>query len=52
VTPDVHIYVRSKVPWVTLPVSAPAFDAFYDVKALWPAASLARVARASGPPRP
>jgi hypothetical protein len=43
VTPDVHIYTRSKVPWVTLPDSAPAFEAYYDSKALWPAASLERV---------
>ena len=28
VTPDVHIYTRSKVPWVTLPESVPAFEVF------------------------
>jgi hypothetical protein len=43
VTPDVHIYTRSKVPWLALPDSAPAFEAFYDIKALWPAASLERL---------
>jgi hypothetical protein len=43
VTPDVHIYTRSKVSWVTLPESAPAFEAFYDIEALWPPASLERV---------
>ena len=43
VQPDVHIYTRSKLPWVTLPASTPAFEAFYDVKSLWPAASLARM---------
>ena len=43
VTPDVHIYTRSKVGWVTLPESAPAFDAYYDSKQLWPAESLARL---------
>jgi hypothetical protein len=42
----VHIYVRSKLPWVILPESVPAFPAFYDVKELWPAESLARVAAA------
>src|SRR5262245_20241762 len=36
VTPDVHIYTRSKLPWVTLPASAPAFDVYYDTKTLWP----------------
>jgi hypothetical protein len=41
-TPDVHIYVRSKLPWVTLPEGVPAFDAYYDSKKLWPAAALER----------
>src|SRR5215471_16885125 len=42
VVPDVHIFTRSKVGWVELPDSAPAFDVYYDSKALWPAASLER----------
>ena len=37
ITPDVHIFTRSKVPWVALPSTAPAFDVYYDSKALWPA---------------
>ena len=41
-TPDVHIYVRSKLPWVTLPADVPAFEACYDARSLWPAASLER----------
>jgi hypothetical protein len=41
--PDVHIYTRSKVPWVTLPDSVPAFEAFYDLKEVWPKASLERL---------
>jgi hypothetical protein len=41
--PDVHIFTKSKVSWITLPESAPAFDVYYDMKALWPAASLERV---------
>ena len=40
--PDVHIYVRSKQPWVALPPGVPAFEAYYDSKKLWPAASLER----------
>lgn len=40
--PDVHIYTRSKLPWVTLPAGAAAFEAYYDSKTLWPAESLAR----------
>jgi hypothetical protein len=41
--PDVHIYARSKVGWLTLPESAPAFEAYYDMRSLWPAASLERL---------
>lgn len=48
VRPDVHIYTRSKVGWVTLPPDTPAFEAYYDAKALWPAESLER-ARAVRP---
>jgi hypothetical protein len=43
VRPDVHIFTRSKVGWVTLPDSTPAFDVYYDRHALWPAASLERL---------
>ena len=40
--PDVHIYTRSKLPWVALPDGAPAFEAYYDSAKIWPAASLGR----------
>ena len=43
--PDVHIYTRSKLPWLTLPESAPAFSTYYDTKKLWPATSLERLAK-------
>ena len=43
VSPDVHIYTRSRVPWVALPDSVPAFDVYYDSKTLWPAESLERL---------
>ena len=43
VTPDVHIFTRSKVSWITIPESAPAFEIYYDMKELWPAASLERL---------
>ena len=43
VAPDVHIFTRSKVPWVELPNSTPAFDVYYDSKTLWPATSLERL---------
>jgi hypothetical protein len=42
VRPDVHIFTRSKVDWVTLPDDAPAFATFYDIDKLWPQASLER----------
>ena len=48
VAPDVHIFTRSKLPWVTLPESTPAFDLYYDSKTLWPAESLQRLDAALG----
>jgi hypothetical protein len=43
IEPDVHIYTRSKVGWVTLPDSVPAFNTYYDTQKLWPPASLKRL---------
>ncbi len=40
--PDVHIYTRSKLPWIRLPDGVPAFEAYYEMSKLWPAESLAR----------
>ena len=40
--PDVHIYTRSKQPWVALPDGVPAFEAYYASSKVWPAASLER----------
>jgi hypothetical protein len=41
--PMAHIFVRSKLPWLTLPADgAPRFDVYYDLRTLWPADSLAR----------
>jgi len=40
--PDVHIYTRSKLPWVALPERVPAFAEYYDLRTLWPPDSLAR----------
>jgi hypothetical protein len=40
--PDVHIFTRSKLPWIDLPKGVPAFEVYYDMRALWPAASLER----------
>lgn len=35
VTPDVHIFTRSKVPWLQLPEGVPAFKAFYKLDEIW-----------------
>jgi hypothetical protein len=40
--PDIHIYTRSKLPWVRLPEGVPAVEAYYDSRQMWPAASLER----------
>ena len=40
--PDIHIFTRSKQPWVVLPDGVPAFEEFYDRTVYWPAESLAR----------
>ena len=52
ITPDVHIYTRSKLPWVALPDAVPAFEAFYDIRELWPSASLDRFDAAIASRRP
>jgi hypothetical protein len=43
ITPDVHIYTRSKVAWVNLPEGAAAFKEYYDTSQQWPAESLRRL---------
>ena len=43
VAPDVHIYTRSKLPWVRVPDDVAAFEVYYDSKTLWPPASLERL---------
>ena len=40
--PDIHIYTRSKQPWVVLPPGAIAVDEYYDSKKLWRPESLER----------
>lgn len=42
IAPDVHIFTRSKVPWVKVPEGARAFEIYYDMNKEWPAESLAR----------
>ena len=50
VAPDVHIFTRSKLPWVRLPEDVPAVEVYYDSKALWPAESLERLRAAVASP--
>lgn len=45
VEPDVHIFTRSKVPWIALPEGVPAVEAFYDLEELWPRESRQRIGR-------
>lgn len=40
--PDVHIFTRSKQPWVVLPPGMPAVPDYYRAAEFWPAESLAR----------
>lgn len=42
VEPDIHIYTRSKLPWVKLPDGKPAVEEFYKYEDVWPAESLSR----------
>ena len=43
VAPDVHIYTRSKVPWVVLPDGVPRLRRLLQDPELWPPASLERL---------
>jgi hypothetical protein len=42
VPPDVHIFTRSRLPWVILPPDKPAVPEYFDIGQLWPAESLER----------
>jgi hypothetical protein len=41
-SPDVHIFTRSKLPWVRLPENVPSYEVYYDTEKLWPPESLER----------
>jgi hypothetical protein len=45
VKPDVHIYTRSKLPWLDLPEGVPAFQSSYKLDEVWPAESRERLRR-------
>lgn len=42
VQPDLHIFTRSKAPWLQLPEGARTFDTFYQLDEVWPPDSLER----------
>jgi hypothetical protein len=46
ITPDVHLFTRSKAPWLALPTDVPAFATFYRIPAVWSPLQLARWRRA------
>jgi hypothetical protein len=45
VTPDVHVYTRSKLPWLELPRGVPAFESMYKIEEVWSAESKERLRR-------
>ena len=45
ITPDVHIFTRSKLPWIALPPGARAFESIYQIDKVWPTASKERLTR-------
>lgn len=47
VTPDVHIFTRSKLPWLRLPEGAPAFETAYSIEKVWSPESKERLRRQS-----
>lgn len=44
--PDIHIYTRTKLPWVVLQPGIPAVEEYYRRSELWSEASLERYRRA------
>lgn len=43
IAPDVHIFTRSKLPWVQLPPGARAFETMYKLADVWSDESRARL---------
>ena len=42
-SPDAHIFVRSKQPWVAITDNKPQFDMLYNREEVWPEKSLKRL---------
>ena len=51
IEPDIHIFTKSKVGWVTIPESQAAVEIYYDRQELWPAESLERLDAVLSPSR-
>jgi hypothetical protein len=45
VKPDVHIFTRSKLPWLDLPEGVPTSKSFYKIQKVWSADSRERLRR-------
>ncbi len=45
VKPDVHIFTRSKLPWLKIPEGTAAFKTFYKMADVWPPESRERLRR-------
>jgi hypothetical protein len=45
VQPNVHIFTRSKLPWLDLPKDMPVFESFYNINAVSSVQSLERLRR-------
>ena len=45
VTPDIHIYTSTRLPWLELPPGMAAVDEFYELEEVWPAESQERLRR-------
>ena len=43
IVPDIHIFTRSKLPWVRLPEGARAVSSIYKLEDVWPAEKIARL---------
>lgn len=43
IKPDVHIFVRTKLPWLELPQGAHTFESAYRIADVWPAAKQERL---------
>jgi len=45
VTPDVHVYTSSKLPWLELPRGVPALESMYMIEEIWSSESKERLRR-------